>query len=209
MQFVISYYRLQPWAYLVKGCLLNSLPTPCLLNKLPVRFCNVAAGLVALESPCLTSIPNPRCSPSPLCFSEWAIKWKLPFLYAPQSTHTSQSRKTIGFLIIRCLLLPPKNCVTHGKKKTNMCGALIQGSVQDNLDDFFSSKLRVTGFTPCYWSPWWDKRVAYDSHSKQPAFKQPLYFSSKAICKSLCTPSLPNPHRMWVCVSSQLDSLPL
>lgn len=90
----------------------------------------------------------------------------------------------------------------------SQCGVLMGGSVWDNLDDYFSFKLRITGLTPCYWSLWWDKRAAYDSHSPQPAFKQPLYFCSKAICKSLRIPSLPNPHRMWACVSSQLGSLP-
>lgn len=83
------------------------------------------------------------------------------------------------------------SCKAATLRKKNMCRVLTQDLVQNNLEHFFSSKLRITGLTPRYWSLWWDKRVAYDSHSKRLAFKQPLYFSSMTICKSLCTPLCP------------------
>lgn len=98
-----------------------------------------------------------------------------------------QEKKMISSLsdVYFCLL---QSCNTQ---KKNMCRVLTQDLVQNNLEHFFSSKLRITGLTPRYWSLWWDKRVAYDSHSKRLAFKQPLYFSSMTICKSLCTPLCP------------------
>lgn len=124
MQFVISCYWLQSWVYLVKGYVPNSFPTPCLWNKLPGILWCCCRPCCPGEPLSLTSLPNPRCSPSPPCFSERTIGWKLPFLCV--SPHIPE---TTGLLLIRCLLLPSKKL--RNSQRKNMCWILIQGTVQD------------------------------------------------------------------------------
>lgn len=59
------------------------------------------------------------------------------------ASHTAGRQLGSSLLVVYSCLL--KCC------KLTECGALVWGSVWDNLDDYFNFELRITGLTPCYY----------------------------------------------------------